>query len=148
MIEQGSRLFEGLIIVIGDNPNKKCLFSLEERFSIIENTCRFSLDNINVVHVPHEYIVKIAKKLDCSYLLRGIRTGADYEYERAMRNVNSDISPEIQTVFLMPPRELAEVSSSFVKGMIGYDGWESEVAKLVPPVSFKALQQKQKESQR
>ncbi|RMH11375.1 MAG: hypothetical protein D6695_09335 [Planctomycetota bacterium] len=56
-----------------------------------------------------------------------------------MRYVNSDLNDGLTTVFLMPPRELCEVSSSFVKGMIGPDGWQEIVKRYVPECVFKDL---------
>ena len=57
----------------------------------------------------------------------------------AMRHINSDLRPEVLTVFLMPPRQFAELSSSMVKGMVGPEGWESVVRRCVPPCVFQAL---------
>ncbi|MEM1296889.1 MAG: pantetheine-phosphate adenylyltransferase, partial [Verrucomicrobiota bacterium] len=63
----------------------------------------------------------------------------DYEFERVMRQINEDIRPEITTVFLMPSREMAEVSSSMVKGLVGPTGWEEQVRRYVPGPVFEAL---------
>ena len=54
-----------------------------------------------------------------------------------MRNVNGDLAPKITTVFLMPPREIAEVSSSFVKGLVGPNGWEEIVRPYLPPPVYR-----------
>jgi len=56
-----------------------------------------------------------------------------------MRAINGDLKPDIQTVFLMPPREIAEVSSSMVKGLIGPEGWEDTVRRYVPQPVFDKL---------
>ena len=74
-------------------------------------------------------------------MLRGIRTAGDYEYERTMRYVNSDLNPGITTVFLQPPREFVEISSSVVKGLIGPDGWETAVKRYVPDPVFEKLRE-------
>lgn len=65
-----------------------------------------------------------AREVDAGFIVRGIRSTSDYEYERSMRHINSDLAPEISTVFLMPPREIAEVSSTMIKGLVsrGLDG--------------------------
>ncbi len=58
-----------------------------------------------------------------------------------MRYINSDIAPEISTVFLMPPREIAEVSSTMVKGLVGPQGWRDMIGRYLPdPVYQKILQ--------
>ena len=74
-------------------------------------------------------------------MLRGIRDTSDYEYEKTLRHINSDISPEITTVFLMPPREIAEVSSSIVKGLVGSEGWEKVLGKYVPDCVLQKLRE-------
>jgi pantetheine-phosphate adenylyltransferase len=56
-----------------------------------------------------------------------------------MRHINADMAPEIQTIFLMPPRDIAELSSSMIKGLTGPDGWEKTVRRYVPPPVFTAL---------
>ena len=59
-----------------------------------------------------------------------------------MRYINSDLRPEIVTVFLMPPREIAEVSSSLVKGMVGPAGWQKVVCNYVPEATRRFLIEK------
>jgi pantetheine-phosphate adenylyltransferase len=56
-----------------------------------------------------------------------------------MRHINDDLQPEITTVFLMPPREIAEISSSLIKGLVGPEGWQNEVQRYVPPPVYKLL---------
>jgi pantetheine-phosphate adenylyltransferase len=57
-----------------------------------------------------------------------------------MRHINEDSAPGIATVFLMPPLEIAEVSSSMVKAVIGPEGWESVVRGYVPPAVFERIE--------
>jgi len=57
-----------------------------------------------------------------------------------MRHVNGDLAPEMLTVALMPPRELREVSSSFVRGLVGHIGWEKVVGRYVTPTVLAAMQ--------
>jgi pantetheine-phosphate adenylyltransferase len=77
--------------------------------------------------------------MDAKYVLRGIRSSSDYEYERVMRHINADMAPEITTVFLMPPRDIAELSSSMIKSLTGPTGWEETVRRYVPEPVFQAL---------
>ena len=60
---------------------------------------------------------------------------SDYEFERTMRNINADLDSGICTVFLMPPHDTAEVSSSMVKGLVGPKSWKRVVRKYVPEPS-------------
>lgn len=85
-------------------------------------------------------MVDYADSIGARFVIRGIRTASDYEYERSMRYINSDLQPEITTVILMPPREFAEVSSTMVKGMVGPEGWRDMIRRYLPePVYRKIL---------
>jgi pantetheine-phosphate adenylyltransferase len=144
MMEQGVLLFDDLIIAIGVNPDKKCAFSLKERLQVVKEVvkaeirpCRWG--NIHVVSFENQFLVDYANSISAQYILRGIRNSEDYDYERAMRHVNSDLQASVSTVFLMPPREISEVSSSLVKGLIGPDGWEDIVNKYVPKAVFELI---------
>ena len=61
-----------------------------------------------------------------------------------MRHVNADLAPNITTIFLMPPRDMAEVSSSMVMGLVGPVGWEDQVRRYVPAPVFEALEKRVK----
>jgi pantetheine-phosphate adenylyltransferase/8-oxo-dGTP diphosphatase len=136
MIEQGSRLFDELVVALGVNPDKKCTFTLADRLAMLrESTSRYA--NIRIDTFENKYLVQYAASIGAKFVLRGIRTEADYEYERAMRHINSDLNADVTTLFLMPPREIAEVSSSLVKGLVGPQGWEKVVQKYVPEPVYK-----------
>ncbi|MEK7640779.1 MAG: pantetheine-phosphate adenylyltransferase [Patescibacteria group bacterium] len=140
MVEQGAKLFDQLILAIGVNPGKKCAFSLDDRFSMLAQlACCFP--NVNTDIFPNEYLIHYARKKNARFILRGVRTESDFEYERGMRNVNGDMVPGITTIFLIPPREIVEISSSMVKGLVGPEGWEAVVKKMVPEPVFKKLQE-------
>jgi pantetheine-phosphate adenylyltransferase len=132
MIERGAELFDKLIVAIGINTGKEYSFTLDERLSMLKELAR-ERRNVSIESFENQFLVKYAKSKGVKYVLRGIRNEADYAYERGMRLANSDIEPSITTVFLMPPREMAEISSSFIKGLVGSDGWQSVVGKYLPP---------------
>ena len=142
MVKQGSKLFDELIVAVGTNPEKKrgCTFSLDERYDMAKRVIR-DFPNVKADHFENQYLVRYAKSVGAQYLLRGIRCEEDYEYERGTRYGNRAMDPTIETVFLIPPKNLTEIKSSFVKGMVGYEGWESQVKKRVPrPVYKKFLE--------
>jgi pantetheine-phosphate adenylyltransferase len=138
MIERGLEMFDHLIVAIGSNPSKSYSFSVEERLEMLRASTAKS-HCLTIAHFNNRYLVDYAKKMDAKYILRGIRSPNDYEYERVMRHINSDMAPEITTVFLMPPRDIAELSSNMIKGLTGPTGWEETVSRYVPPVVFDAL---------
>ena len=88
--------------------------------------------NLSVTSFSNAYLINYAQEIGATHILRGIRSESDYEFERTMRNINGDFDPGICTVFLMPPRDIAEVSSSMIKGLIGPKGWQRVVRKYVP----------------
>ncbi|MBI1969724.1 pantetheine-phosphate adenylyltransferase [Candidatus Woesearchaeota archaeon] len=136
MIERGIRLFDELVVAIGVNPDKKYAFSLEERLAMLRETIG-QHPNVTIDTFEHLFLVNYAKAVGAQYVLRGIRTEADYEYERGMRHINSDLDPEIEMVFLMPPRGIAEISSSVVKGLVGPAGWQDIVKQYVPEAVYR-----------
>lgn len=131
MIEQGMQLFDELVVAIGVNSGKQYSFTLDERTMMLHETTR-KYDNVKIDSFENQFLVNYSKSIKAQFILRGIRNESDFEYERTMRLVNADLNPKIATVFLMPPREIAELSSSFVRGLIGPAGWEEIVQRFVP----------------
>lgn len=140
MIKRGADIFDSLVIAIGTNPDKKAMFLPDERLDLLRASTEV-VQNIRIESFENRYLAEYARSVGASFILRGIRPG-DFEYERAMRYVNEDLDSGITTVFLMPPRELAEVSSSIVKGLVGPVGWESVVAKYVSQSVLEKLKEK------
>lgn len=140
VIQQAARLFDQLVVAIGINPEKGYTFSLKERLDLLEETTA-QFDNVTVASYENQFLVTYARGIDADYIVRGIRTQTDYEFERRMRYINSDLDNSITTIFLMPPREIAEISSSFIKGLVGPDGWQAVVKRYVPePVFHKFIE--------
>lgn len=135
VIEQAARLFDHLVVAIGVNPDKSYTFSMNDRLDFLRGTTE-QFDNVTVMSYEHQFLVNYARSVDAEYIVRGIRTQADYEYERGMRYINSDLDSNITTIFLMPPREIAEISSSFVKGLVGPEGWRDVVKRYVPEAVY------------
>ncbi len=138
MIEQGASLFDELIVAVAKHPEKEYTFDIEERLGWLQEIADRH-DNVKVASIQNEFLAHYAKRVDARFVIRGIRHEDDYQYERGMRYVNSDLNPDLTTVFLMPPRALCELSSSFVKGMIGPEGWAPVVKGYVPKAVFERL---------
>lgn len=141
MIEHAARLFDELIVALGVNPEKRNSFPVDERVQMLRS-CTSSLENVRVETFTNQYLIDYARKQKASYIVRGIRSETDYEYERVMRNINGDLDASVTTVFLMPPRDIAEVSSSMVKGMVGPEGWQEMVRPYVPPQVYRQMLKK------
>ena len=138
MIEQGVRLFDRFVVAVGINPDKKCAFSLEDRLQMLRDSTK-QFPNLTLASFANQYLIHYARSIGATHILRGIRSTGDYEYERVMRNINGDLDAAICTVLLMPPRDISEVSSSMVKGLIGPRGWQKIVRPYVPPSVYRVL---------
>lgn len=138
IIKQAASLFSKLIVAVGTNPDKKYTFSHAERLRMIREALQ-DYPHVEIADFHNRYLVDFAKEHGATTMIRGIRSPQDYEYERVMRHINADMAPEITTIFLMPPRDIAELSSSMVKGLIGPIGWEEQVKRYVPENVFRLL---------
>lgn len=135
MIERGASLFDLLTVAVGVNPAKRSTFELETRLKWLTGVTAH-LANVKVDSFENLFLTHYARSIGANVIIRGMRDVNDYTYEQAMRHINSDLFPDITTVFLIPPRDLIEVSSSTVKGMIGPAGWEAVVERYLPAAVF------------
>jgi pantetheine-phosphate adenylyltransferase len=154
VIETAAKLFDDLYVVVANNPAKKYMFPAPHRWALLNRSIKhIQHDNLFTSTVENEFIVKYAKRTystrplphgpEQRYIVRGIRSVADYEFERQMAEINRKIEPDIETVILMCPPELASVSSSAVKGLIGPPGWEDVVGRYVPESVLDKLKEMQ-----
>eukprot|EP01032_Pedospumella_encystans_P025198 gene25199-28487_t len=112
---------------------------LAQRKAIIAESCaERGWDNVQVQIVKSDYTARVAKKHGIDYLVRGIRTTADFDYENLIQQTNVDVIGGAKTLFVMPPRDLGSVSSSFVKALEGPVGWNWTMKNFVPAPAYKA----------
>ncbi|MDO1510208.1 MULTISPECIES: pantetheine-phosphate adenylyltransferase [unclassified Neisseria] len=138
MISRAQAMFDELIIAIGVNPEKHSTYTAEERREMLEAITQ-EFPNVKVTIFGNRFLVDYAYSIGARFVVRGIRTASDYEYERSMRYINSDLQPDITTVILMPPREFAEVSSTMVKGMVGPEGWREMIRRYLPEAVYQKI---------
>jgi pantetheine-phosphate adenylyltransferase len=138
IIREAAKLFDQVVVAIGENFDKSYSFSVEKRIEFLKAATE-GIKNIEVSSFSNEFLVHYASRLGALYVVRGIRNAADYEYEKSMRHINSDLNKDVSTIFLLPPRNYAEVSSSMVKGLVGSTGWETIVKNYVPELVFDEL---------
>lgn len=140
MIQEGARLFDVLHVLVAVNSVKKAMFPPAERRSIIEGAIgRLGLSNVRVDSTSSEFIAQVANRKGVDYLLRGLRSTSDFDLEDLLRQTNKELFEGPQTVFLIPPKGLSSVSSSFVKALMGPVGWVNAVADFLPEESYGAL---------
>ncbi|HEU4843486.1 MAG TPA: pantetheine-phosphate adenylyltransferase [Burkholderiaceae bacterium] len=139
VIGEARSLADEVLVFLSENPAKKPKFSAEERKSIIALSCaEQGWDNVQVVIVKGDYTARAAKKHGADCLIRGIRTTADFDYENLIQQTNVDVLQGAKTIFVMPPRDLGSVSSSFVKALEGPIGWNWIMKKFVPGPAYHA----------
>jgi len=139
-LAEGSKLFDELIWAIGIHPTKTPTFTIDERIEMMTEISQ-QYPNVTVDHFGKQYLVDYAESVGANYIIRGLRSLDDYFYERRMWHFNRKRNPRIITVFLMPPKELEDVSASFVKGLIGPENWEEAIKDYVSePVYCKLLE--------
>ena len=144
MIRTAADLFRKVVVAVGENPEKQCAYPLADRLRLLR-ACTIELPNVQVDSFENQFLVRYARAIGADYIIRGIRNESDYSREREMRYINADLEPEVTTVFLMPPREIAEVSSSFVRGLIGPEGWQDVVRRFVPEPVYEHFLEKHPE---
>jgi len=127
IIDRGSALFDKIYIAIGVNPNKKTYFDLQTRVSWL-NELYATNDKVEVRHYEG-LTTDFCKQVDAHFLLRGLRSFEDFEYEKRIALVNKELSPNLETVFLYSSAEFGSVSSSFVREIHSCGG---DISSFIP----------------
>jgi pantetheine-phosphate adenylyltransferase len=139
VIGEARSLADEVVVFLSENSTKQPKFSAEQRKTIITESCaERGWDNVTVLIVKSDYTARVAKKHGIDYLIRGIRTTADFDYENLIQQTNVDVIGGAKTLFVMPPRDLGSVSSSFVKALEGPVGWNWTMQNFVPAPAYKA----------
>ena len=127
IVMRGLQLFDEIVIGIGVNQTKKTLFDVEKRIEIIQQ----AFQNVPGVTVQtyDSLTVDFAESVDAKYLLRGLRTISDFEYEHTIANANRQLSG-LETVILFTEAEYSFISSTVVRDLIAYG---RDITKFLPP---------------
>ena len=137
LIERASRVFDEVIVAIAASARKNPAFPLEQRVDIASEVVAH-LDNVTVCGFDKLLTHFIAEK-QANVILRGIRAVSDFEYEFQLANMNRQLAPDVESVFLTPADHLSYISSSLVKEIASLGG---DVRQFVPPVVYKALRER------
>ncbi|CAA6814787.1 MAG: Phosphopantetheine adenylyltransferase (EC [uncultured Sulfurovum sp.] len=139
IIERSSKMFDELVVAIGDNPDKNPLFSVAERANMIR-TSTINIPNISIVKF-NSLLVDLAKDLEANIIIRGIRTASDFEYESQMAYANNALKKDLETIYLMPTLKYSYISSSVVRAILKFDG---VIEHLVPKKILQDVELKRK----
>lgn len=117
-------LFDHIIVAIGENAEKKHFYSLTQRVRWIKEV--FGKYPQVSVQSYDGLTVAFCKKVNAKFILRGLRTSADFEFERSIGQINKNLDPEIETVFLLTTPEYTALNSSIVRDIIKNGGNPSQ----------------------
>lgn len=120
-------LFDEIIISIGYNSQKKGFFTVENRVKIIEKI--FEDNNKVKVKTYDNLTVDYCKENNVNFILRGLRTASDFEYERAIAQMNRYMAENIETVFLLTEAKHTPVSSTILREILKHDG---DICQFIP----------------
>ena len=123
LIARASKLYDRLIVAVAATSKKQgALFSAEERLAMIaEDVAKAGLTNVTV-KILDGLLVDFCRKEAARVVIRGVRVYSDFEYEFQMALTNRRLSPEIETLFMMPSENLAYVTASTVREIASYGG--------------------------
>src|SRR5579862_483665 len=100
MVARAASAFDWLIVAIGHNPEKKCMFALSERIDMITEAVAV-FPNVGVEVYQDIFLVDFARAHGASVIIRGIRKASDFDYERDIKDENEDLAPDIATFHLI-----------------------------------------------
>ncbi len=127
IVQRALALFDEIIIGIGVNQYKETLFDEEKRLDIINQA--FANENRVKAMVYNSLTIDFARSVDADFILRGLRTVADFEYERTIGDTNRIISG-IETVILFTETTYSHISSTVARDLITYG---KDITKFLPP---------------
>jgi len=136
IIERALPLFDKLFVGIGTNASKQAMFSAEQRIIWLKDIFKKE-KKVEVVKYDG-LTVECCKRVDANYIVRGIRYVNDFEYEKAIADMNRSLDGNIETVFLTCLPKYTSVASTLVRDVIRNGG---DVSQFVPDVVLKTIRQ-------
>lgn len=129
IIRRASKLFDRVYVAVMINAKKNYTFDIYTRYKMAQEACA-NIENATVVS-DTGYLVKLAERLGCQVIVKGIRSLTDFEYESEMAKINHSMSPDIETIFLPCKEDYSEISSTAVKQAIA-NGEREKAEKMLP----------------
>lgn len=137
VVKRAAKLFPRLVVAVGRHPTRNPLFSVDERLSLIEAVCG-DMPNVEVDSFDG-LLVHYARKVGARVIVRGLRVGADFEYELQIAHANADLDSTLDTVFLPTRANYGFISASLVREIAKHGG---DVTSYAPPEVCVALKAK------
>ncbi len=137
VIERASLMFDKVIVLVAINSKKRCLFSIEERKFLVQESLKY-LKNVEA-DFTDKLAVEYAASVGAIAIIRGVRAVSDFDYEFQLALMNRKLDPKITTVFLLPKENYVYLNSSIVKEIARYGG---DVSAFVPKIVEEKLKEK------
>ena len=134
IVQRSVSLFDKLYIGIGVNSTKQGLLSVGQREAMLRAVFAHD-DRIHVV-AYEGLTVEFCKSIGADYMIRGIRTVSDFEYEKAIAQMNHALEPDIESIFIVSKPGYSSISSSIVREILRYNG---DVAQFIPKEAIRYL---------
>jgi pantetheine-phosphate adenylyltransferase len=137
LMGRASKLFEKFIVAVAYNPEKKGLFTVEERIDMLKH-CTRDIANIEVTSFQG-LTAEFARQRNATALVRGLRVISDFEYEITMAIANQKLNPGIDTICMMPSEKFLLLSSRIVREIAVFGG---DLKEFVPPEIQRRIKEK------
>ena len=137
VLKRAANIFDKVILVVSVNVNKKSFLPLEDRLTLIKESCK-DLENVEVDSC-NGLTIEYAKSKNANVLIRGLRAVSDFEYEMQLSQANSALCSDIHTVFLITKPKYNFISSGTVREIALMKG---DISKFVPEPVAKYLELK------
>ena len=143
LVERASRVAERVTVGIAEHPTKSALFDRHERVALFrECVTAMEIPGRVAVVALAGLVVTACDELGCDAILRGVRSGTDYDYEAQMANTNRVLLPRIETVLLATSPRFAHISSTLVRQVAQMGGEQMNLGDMVPGPVAEALRRR------
>lgn len=137
VVKRAAQLFPRLIVAVGRHPTRNPLFSLKERMDMIHGVCA-DIENVEVSSFGG-LLADYAREVGARVVVRGLRVGADFEYELQIAHANADLAPEVDTLFLPTRTAYGFISASLVRDIARHGG---DISRYAPELVCDELKKK------
>lgn len=137
-IQRAAKLFDEVIIAVLTNTSKVSLFNSNEKIDLIEKSLQH-IENVQVISHVGGLTIDLAKDLEITAMIRGMRNTLDFEYETNIALMNKQLNEEIETVILLADEKYRFLSSSLIKEVARFGG---DISAFVPKVVNEAIKEK------
>jgi len=137
IIKRSARTFDQLFVAVSQSPTKKSFLTQDEKIIIIKDAIK-ELKNVEV-KAFNSLLIDFASSVDAKIIVRGLRAVSDFDYEFQLAGMNRQLDKNIETFFMTPSEEFANISSSLVKEIFKLGG---DISPFVPDKAYKIIKSK------